>query len=151
MWEVPIYPRKFVDWPKEVYLRWNLKWIIIYAALQLVGAVVALTHEVLESRASTDVNAYPFTVTDAIAVGALVFAFDLVGAILSISLLWIYGRRRGRIGFRVLSLLTILLVGLPIQVCFISSEQLATPWLIAAAVIIVVIRQPKPASNKVSP
>ncbi len=146
MWEVPVYPRKHVDWPKEVFVRWASTWISVFSALHFLGVVTATLFEVRRSHHSQDLTAQPFTSIDAMQISVFVSFVDAVAATLSVLFLWIYGRRRGRLGFRCSALLIFVLVGFPVQACM-STSILDIEWLAVVAIMVVAVRRPRRANR----
>ncbi|MFC4072268.1 hypothetical protein [Actinoplanes subglobosus] len=113
--------------------RWFLVWISIYEGAQLLGLTLVLLH-----RAGTEHLAEAFDY-----VGYLLLLVYLVQGLIAVPLIWVFGRRRRRTGFRVLSILLLIVLWMPLTVY--SAPPLVAAWLCATLAVAVAIRQPVPA------
>jgi hypothetical protein len=75
----------------------------------------------------------------------LVLVIYLLEGVVSVVALWVFGRKRGRRGFRVLSVFVLVPFWFPLQAMTVSSQYLVPTWFVASLIVALLIRQPESA------
>ncbi|MDI6100711.1 hypothetical protein QLQ12_19050 [Actinoplanes sp. NEAU-A12] len=141
---------KQAAWPARLFVRWSLTWLAVYMAAQFAG--VLLSYAWLWSEGKIYFSGDP-TLLQLVTKIFPILVFYLVEGVISVIILWVFGRRRRPRRFRVLSLLVFFPLWVPLHIVSLSSMYLDPTWLAASLAVAMLIRQPESAlyGPRVSP